>query len=149
MSRKLRRVARSSSTAEILGASDALDKGLYLSALLKEIHYAHSVDLTKDSKSLFSLDTAISEPAESLNKMDLAVISSSFETGALRRVSWYLGYNLIADELTKNNRETCSLLAKCMREGEYPIHCDVISRTSPKREVLSKLSLAPPYILVH
>ena len=137
MSRKLRRIARSSSTAEILGASDALDKGLYLSALLKEIHYAHSVDLTNDSKSLFSLATAISEPAESLNKLDLAVIRSSFETGALRRVSWSPGYYLIADALTKNNRETCSLLAKSMREGKYPIHCDVLSRTSPKGEVLS------------
>ena len=135
MSRKLQRVARSSSTAEILGAADSVDKALYLAAVLSEVHYSHSVDLTTDSKSLFSLATAISEPEESMNKVDLAAIRSSYESGAIRRIFWSPGYYLIADALTKNNRETCALLAKVMKEGKYPLHCDAVYRTSPKGEV--------------
>ena len=134
-SRKLRRVARSSSTAELIGAADAVDKALYIAAVLREILYDHDVHLATDSRSLFSLATSIRDPEESLNKLDLAAIRQAFENGMLRRICWCPGYYIIADTLTKNNRETAALLSKVFRTGLYPIHIDSVHRTTPKGEV--------------
>ena len=72
ISRKLRRVARSSSTAEILAAADACDKAMYIRCLLHEIHYSHTITMSTDSRSTFNLVTKIKEPEESMNKVDLA-----------------------------------------------------------------------------
>ncbi len=67
-SRKLRRVARSTSTAEILAAADAVDMALYLADVTDELTYKHKVEFTTDSRSLFNLASTTKEPTERLTK---------------------------------------------------------------------------------
>eukprot|EP00171_Calliarthron_tuberculosum_P022319 IDg22319t1 len=133
-SKKIRRVARSSSTAEILAAADAIDVGLYLAHILKELIYEHTIDLSTDSRSLFSLATSVKEPEERRNKIDLSAIRESFDNGMLTSVSWTPGHYLVSDALTKDNRLTASLLTQVLRDGIYPHHPDRESRMSPKGE---------------
>ncbi len=61
---KLLRVARSSSTAEILAAADEADMAFYLAALVRELTYPHAMGFTKDSMSLFNLASTTKEPVE-------------------------------------------------------------------------------------
>jgi len=131
-SRRLKRVARSSATAEILASAEAADKGYYLSKLAEELTHHHDLSLLTDSRSLFQLIASNKEPEESTNKIDLAVMRSLFEDGSISRVSWMPGSYLIADALTKDNRETAALLNKVLRNGIYPYHSDIIERITPK-----------------
>ncbi len=119
-SRKLKRVARSSSTAEILAAADAIDMASHLVALAEELTYCHKIEFTTDSRSLFNLASTTKEPTERLNKTDLSAIRESFDDGAIRRINWCPGYYLVADALTKDNRESSSHLLKVLREGMIP-----------------------------
>lgn len=117
--RKLRRVARSSATAEILSAAEAMSNGLYLREVMAEICTIPHVELTVDSTSLQSLSTSIKEPEERLNKVDLAAIREAFDNGELNAVHWCPGPKLLSDALTKDNRATASLLHETLRSGKH------------------------------
>jgi len=138
-SRRLRRVARSSATAEILSAADAVDKALYLSALCAEIHYAHAVAQATDSRGLWELIATQKEPQESLNKIDLATMRAAFETSAVNTVRWIPGYYMVADALTKDDRTTAAFLNRILCDGSYPAHPDQITRMSTKGDVLESI----------
>eukprot|EP00171_Calliarthron_tuberculosum_P023073 IDg23073t1 len=133
-SRRLRRVARSSSTAEILAASEAVDVGVYYRELLSELLYEHTLDLVTDSRSVFALVSTTKEPEEKRNKVDLACMRQAFDTGMLTSVSWSPGHSLVSDALTKDNRFTSSLLLNVLRTGVYPIHADKTTRLWPNGE---------------
>eukprot|EP00171_Calliarthron_tuberculosum_P004551 IDg4551t1 len=109
-SRKLRRVARSSSTAELLAAAEAIDTAIYLQELLNELLYWHPMDFSTDSRSLFTLITTTKEPEERRNKIDIAAMRNAFDIGQLRSINWIPGYYLIADALTKDNRTLGTLI---------------------------------------
>lgn len=138
-SRKLRRVARSSATAEILSAADAMDKAAYLSVLTKEIYKAHNVHQFTDSRGLFNLIATTKEPEESRNKIDLASMRAAFEDGITTSVRWIPGYYMVADALTKDNRISSALVNNVLNDGEYLPHPDELSRMTPKGDVLSKM----------
>lgn len=127
---KLRRVARSSATAEILAASEGTSAVLYLQSLLAEIQYAHDTVLVTDSKSVYNLVTSIREPTETLNKVDLSAMREAFNNGSLSQVRWTPGIYHVADALTKDNRHTGSLLLKTLREGTYAVHPDSLNKDS-------------------
>jgi len=130
-SRKLRRVARSSSTAEILAAASAVDMGIFLREVIAELTGDDSVtvELTTDSRSVFNLVTSTKMPEENANRVDLAAMREYFEKRKLHAVNWCPGYYIVADALTKDNRTIAALLLKSMREGTYPIHADTLRRT--------------------
>ena len=130
-SRKLRRVARSSSTAEVLAAADAHDFGIYLQAILSEIMYLHPIRITSDSAAVFGLSSSTKKPEEVRNLIDLAGIREDFESGKVAMISWFPGCYLISDPLTKDNRETADLLHTVLRTGHYPEHPDSVYRISP------------------
>lgn len=129
-SRKLRRVARSSSTAELLAASDAVSRLIYLQALVAEISYHHTARLVVDSRALLNLATSIREPAEVVNKLDLAIIREAFTPRLVAEICWAPGHYNIADGLTKENRDTGALLNKTLREGRLPPHAETIMHTA-------------------
>jgi len=137
-SRRLRRVARSSATAEILSAADATDRALYLARLCKEICYAHSVSQVTDSRGLFELVATNREPQESLNKIDLAAMRAAFDDGAISAVRWIPGYYMAADALTKDNRTAAAFLNRILSDGVYPRHPDEIVRITSKGDVLEQ-----------
>lgn len=117
--RKLRRVARSSATAEILSAAKSMSNGLYLREIISELCATPHVELTVDSTALQSLSTSIKEPEERLKKVDLAAIREAFDNGTLNAVHWCPGPKLLSDALTKDNRTTASLLHAALTSGEH------------------------------
>eukprot|EP00171_Calliarthron_tuberculosum_P002820 IDg2820t1 len=131
--RKLRRVARSSSTAEILAAAETGGYALYMAEILSELMYKHRVVLATDSQSLFNLVTTTKELEERRNKIDLTAIKEAFDRGLLHTIRWMPGHYLACDAMTKMN-QTGSLLLRILRESLYPIHHDSQDRISPKGE---------------
>lgn len=128
--RKLRRVARSSSTAELLAASDATNALAYLQCLLNEVHYHHAAETTVDSRALYDLSTTVHEPAEPLNKVDLSFIRQLFVPTKVGNIAWVPGHYNVSDALTKNNTNSAALLLKVLQEGKYPHHPDRLVRTA-------------------
>ena len=131
-SRKLRRVARSSGTAETLAASDAVDFGIYLQKLLDEICYHHPMQLTTDSRILFNNITSTKKPQEVRNTIDLASLRESFSNGLLNAVCWTQGNFMLADALTKHNPTIASMLLRTLRSGQFAQHPENLYRISPK-----------------
>ena len=134
-SRKLKSVARSSSTAEILAAADAYDIGQYICNILEEVKYKHRLHLVSDSRSVYSLTSSTKEPEERINKVDLVAMHDAFEDGSLHKIIWCPGYYNVSDALTKDNRESSSLLLKTHRQERYPHHPELLVRTTPKESV--------------
>lgn len=81
------------------------------------------------------------EPAEVLNRIDLAEICQHLENGSLYSVNWLPAHYMAADPLTNDNRETASLLQKILSISEYPLHPTRISRITPNGEVLNDQNL--------
>ncbi len=117
--RYLRRVARSSATAEILAAAEAMSNGLYIKSIMLELKLPTLAELTVDSTSLLSLSTTVKEPEERLNKVDLAAIREAYDDGALHAVHWCPGQKLVADALTKDNRNTAAILLDALDTGTH------------------------------
>jgi len=140
-SRKLRRVARSSTTAEVLAAGDAVNLLCYMQLLMEELtgktelsstsEIQGTAELTVDSKSTFGLITTTKEPEEKLNKVDLAIMRDAYNIGIIDAISWCPGSYHAADPLTKDNRVGAIHLHKILRDGHYPIHPESIARISP------------------
>lgn len=123
---KLRMVARSSTTAELIAAADGLEFALHLRHILIELEISPTtvdlfvkapLELTVDSRSLFSLVTSSKQPEEARNRADLAAIRETFAEGSLRGVNWCPGYYLTVDALTKNNRTSAAHLLKTFKDG--------------------------------
>lgn len=127
---KLRRVSRSSSTAELLAASYNANMPAYIQSLLKELLYRHPVELTVDSRALFDLSTTVHEPFEPLNKIDLAAIRQMYNPSQIDSISWSPSHYNVSDALTKNNLTTADLPLKILREGQYAHHPDHLVHTA-------------------
>lgn len=123
-------MARSSSTAELLSASDATNALAYYQTLLSELLYHHDAESDFDSRALYDLSTTVHEPTEPLNKVDLASIRQLFLPTKISTIAWTPGHYNISDALTKNNLVSAALLLKTLREGRYPHHPDRLTRTA-------------------
>lgn len=128
--RKLKRVARSSSTAELLAASDVVNVLAYIQLLLGELLYHHQAEMTFDSRALFNLSTSVHEPVEALNKVDLAAIRELYNPSQVGTISWSPGHYNPTEALTKNNLTTAALLLKILKEGMFVHHPDRLTRTA-------------------
>ena len=85
-----------------------------------------NMSLTIDSRSLQALASSVKEPVERLNKVDLAVIRESFDSGVLGAIVWCPGRELLADALTKDNTATARMLNDAISSGIHarPFQCD-------------------------
>lgn len=131
--RKLRRVARSSATAEILAADETVDVLLYLQALLNDFYYLHTAGLVTDLKVTFEFSTSIRKYSVPINKVALATIQESFCTTLHFFIRWCLGSHHAADPLTKDNHAAASGLSHILRDVIYPRH---LSKTECPPEIL-------------
>ncbi len=114
---RLRRVARSSATAEILSAADAMDKPFHIPKLLFQFYIDSSVELGTDSHELFNFVCTDKQLEESANKINFATMRSFFENGTLRSMFWIPEHYMFADALTNGNRQTAALLNRVLCEG--------------------------------
>lgn len=140
---KLKRVARSSSTAELLEASDSADTLIYLQHLLAGIVYHHDTFLFVDYKSFLSLATFTRDPAQMCNKVDLASLRETFVPNGISVIGCLPGYYNISDELTKDNHTTVALLFRPLQEGVYPRHPETLLRHAEYPLVTEPIAFLP------
>lgn len=116
--RKLRRVSRSSATAEIISAANAVSNELFIRVVLEDIlNKPPTADLTIDSTALQSLYTIIKEPEERYKKIDIAATREAYDHGLLNAALWCPGPKLLVDPLTKDNQRTAALLLDALHTG--------------------------------
>lgn len=118
-SRRARRVARSTSTAELLAAADAVDKVTYLKHLLEELQSSQTTELVVDSRSIFSLCSTMKEPEEAKNKIILATIREEHNEQSLSTIRWTPGAAHLADALTKENPVIAAKLEQVLQSGRH------------------------------
>ena len=122
MSRLARRVARSTSTAELLAAADAVDMVTHLKHVLEEFSGPQTTTLTVDSKCVFHLCSTLKEPEEEKNKVLLASIREEYHIKSLRCIRWTPGKTHLADALTKKNVEAAHILDQVLYSGRHERH---------------------------
>lgn len=119
LSRLARRVARSTSTAELLAAADAVDRVTYLKHLLEESAGPQKTELVLDSRSAVCLCSTTKEPEEVKNKLLLASIREEFNVTSMDTIRWTPGQTHLADALTKDNQTISKLLNAVLESGTH------------------------------
>ena len=118
----IKRGATSFSAAETFAAASALDAALFIRSLLSELGIECRMAMTTDSRSFFALAANLKERAEKRLRVDLAAIREEFERGTVSQITWSPGHYLIADALTKDNRDSAQNLMKVIATGMYYPH---------------------------
>jgi hypothetical protein len=128
-SHRLRRVARSTKTAETLAASEAYDRAYYCRALAKWMSQtiSHGLLLVLDNSSLYSDVSTTRSPKEKRLKVDLALLREAFETGALSAVIWAETSAQLADAMTKEDEKSDIKLLLTLSEGVLRYAHDICS----------------------
>ena len=67
------------------------------------------------------------EPEERLNKVDLAAIREAYDDGELDAVHWCPGQKILSDALTKDNRNTATLLLVALSTGRHERPTEMVS----------------------
>jgi Reverse transcriptase (RNA-dependent DNA polymerase) len=131
-SHKLRRVARSTKTAETLAASEGYDRAYYIGAVLAWMEIRHGLFMVLDSSSLFADVSSTRTPKEKRLKVDLALLRESFENGDLGAVIWAETTAQLADAMTKADEKADSRMLLALSEGvlRYPYR-DCLTKVSP------------------
>lgn len=133
-SRQARRVARSTSTAELLAAADAVDKVTCLKHLPGDLTTDQPTELAIHSRSLFHLCTTMKEPEKARNKIILATIREEHHTSSLATIRWTPGTAHMADALTKDNPVIAAKLEEALASGRDrhdPLSYSIVSDVPP------------------
>jgi hypothetical protein len=116
---KLRRVARSTKTAEKLAASEAYDRAYYCRALTvwMDQKLSKGIILVLDNSSLYSDVSTTRSPKEKRLKVDLALLREAFELGAMSAVIWADTTAQLADAMTKSDEKSDVRLLLALSDG--------------------------------
>jgi hypothetical protein len=108
-SKKLRRVARSTLTGEVLGSLDGIDEGIVTQALWNEIfgltrEGGIKMEVFTDCKSLWDHleKKGVGGTSEKRVRIDLASILEDIEKGIIHAFHWIMSEDQLADPLTKD-----------------------------------------------
>jgi hypothetical protein len=131
-SHKLRRVARSTKTAETLAASEGFDRAFYLRAVSTWMGIDGGLFLVLDNSSLYADVSTTRAPKEKRLKVDLALLRESFENGDLSAVLWTATETQLADAMTKCDEKSDSRLLLAVSDGvlRHP-YSDSLIKISP------------------
>lgn len=100
MSRLARCTARSTGIAELLTASDAVDRRIYIKHMLGSVAGMQTTELAIDLQSTFHLCTTMKEPEKIKNKLLLASTREEFNTSSMATIRWTPDRPHLADDLT-------------------------------------------------
>ena len=106
-SRKLKRVVKSTLTAETLALQEVIDLAFTIKCMLLEIsnlsmqNQILPIKCIVDSKSLYDAVYSSNNPAEKRLKVELCSIRESLEKGEIQSVKWVVSKDQLADCLTK------------------------------------------------
>jgi hypothetical protein len=110
----LKRVAFSSTGAEILAAANAADRGLSLTAIVRQFASAPKdflFELTLDSRGTLDTMATLHEGRNFRLRPTACRLRDAFSSGEINIIRWAPGLKNIADALTKRNYAMFSLLS--------------------------------------
>jgi hypothetical protein len=116
-SHKLRRVARSTKTAETLAASEAYDRAFYMREVSHFMNCMTGILLVVDNPSLYADMSTTCAPKEKRLKVDLALLREGYENGDLCGVLWADSKWQMADSLTKHDSVSTQRLLAALADG--------------------------------
>lgn len=123
MSHLSRRPGKSSASAEVLAAGEAVDDGRVIaSALSVVLNGKVHLSIAVDSRDLFSLLSTCRTPEDKSISAKVQLIRFGFETHSLNTLIWIPGSINFADALTKTDSRVHESLQLMMFEGTLP--CD-------------------------
>ena len=112
-SRKLRRVARSTSSAEAMSLLDGLGYGLILKTMLKEI-FGKSINIPvigiTDSKNLKDTVYTTRNIDDKRHKIDICALRDMLRRNEVQAINWVNSESQLADALTKSGVNTAKLI---------------------------------------
>ena len=111
-SRKIRRVVKSTLSAEALALLDCAEAAVYISAVLAELTFSqHKINVRCyiDNKSLLDALYSSKRIEDRRLRIDLAVLQDMLDRGELTSVAWVATSMQLADCLTKRGASTISL----------------------------------------
>jgi hypothetical protein len=112
-SASLKRVAFSSTGAEILAAANAADRGLALTAIVRQFSSAPKnvlFELTLDSRGTFVTMASLHEGRDFRLRPSVCRLLDLFSSGEINKMHWVPGLENVADALTKRKYAMCSLI---------------------------------------
>ena len=120
-SKKLKRVARSTLTAETLAMTDAMDTGVYVANLYTELmsqgqEFRLSIVLITDGQSLFEAIKSNKSVQEKRLRVEISAIKEAIRDGQVEEVKWVNAEKQLADCLTKRGASPLRLL-RALEEG--------------------------------
>ena len=129
-SNKIRRVARSTITAETLALLDAIDCVIFVRKFLQTLLKLDSECIPAycfiDSKSLAETVLSNSAVLEKRLRIDIAAIREVLENGLVSNISWVSGKQMLADSLTKKHADPTALL-ECLEYRKLNLSLPVVT----------------------
>ena len=126
-SRKVRRVVRSTLSAETLALSDCMDAAIYTAVMYTEIMYGKSntesipIEIVTDSKSLLDSIKSNKPVSEKRLRIDIAAIKEALQKGQISEIKWAPTNIQLANGLTKQSASPIELL-RVIADGTVPVH---------------------------
>jgi hypothetical protein len=124
-SASLKRVASSSTDAEVLTAAKAADRGLALTAIVRQFASAPKnvlFELTLDSRGTLDTMATLHEGRDFRLRPTVCRLRDAFSTGEINIMRWASGLKNIADALTKRNYAMSSFLNNIFATLILPHH---------------------------
>lgn len=125
-SKKIRRVVRSTLSAEALALSDAVDVGVYLAQLYTEVTVGEAkpellpIECITDNHSLFDTIHSTNHVKEKRLRMEISSIKELLMSQQIQTLRWSPTKTQLADCLTKSGASSLALL-KLLEEGVWGI----------------------------
>jgi hypothetical protein len=125
-SASLKRVAFSSTGAEILAAANAADRGLALTAIVRQFASAPKdvlFELTLDSRRTLDTMATLREGKDFRLRPSICRLRDAFSSGEINIMRWAPGLKNFADALAKRNYPCCLFSTTSMLPQFYHIIC--------------------------
>ena len=120
-SKKIQRVARSTLAAETLAMTNAIDSGIVLANLYREIMRGElSVVCITDSKSLYEATRSNKSVLEKRLRVEINSIREVLDNRTIKQLRWSAASRQLADCLTKHGASHLSMM-KALDEGQIDI----------------------------
>ena len=120
---KIKRVCRSTLSAEALSLQEGLDAAIYHRAMLMEVYGDGSsfapIDALTDNKSVFDALFSTSLVDDKRLRIDISAIQESLKKDEVRSVKWCPGELQLANCLTKRGAKSNELL-QVLVSGQLP-----------------------------
>ena len=127
-SKRIRRVVRSTLAGETLAMADAIDSGIFLATLFKEITKGYAkpeklpIICLTDNRSLYEAIKSTKYVSDKRLRLEISSIKELIKLGQIKAIEWIDTKHQLADCLAKKGASTYNLL-KALSEGEWWDEC--------------------------